>query len=283
MSSVNERKAEILCFAKENNLSKEQISQLTDKSLTESQLHGIVWAFRDKLPVNAIIQMAKLKLNYEEFLFVIRCFKSFEISNDVIFDCLNNNNLDALYKNMDEIKEKRESFQDALLHNELFRTSEVYEIMRKESVLYVKHEFNWASYESRLVLIGGEKRLCFPMPQIPLIGGCWSNQVAQRMLMGQMFLQFCFKAATASLEFIKTVHQFSCKIVPCDNCFYAPYLYFNKNKDDSMDKWGGDSPEKVYMDYLTKEYPEAYNWLMKQSDNQSFYDDFYILHIPNIS
>ena len=246
-------------------------------------MHGIVWAFRDKLPVPAIILMAKLKLDYDEFLFVIRCFKSFEIYDDFIFDCLEHNNLSALHENMNEVEEKRNCFQHDLFHNRLFITGEVEEIMCKESVLYLKHEFNWSTYESRLVLVGGEKKLYFPMPQIPLMGGCWSNHVAQRMLMGQMYLQFVFKSAIASLEFLKATNFLSCKIVPCDNCFYAPYLYFYKNKDGSMDQGGGDSPEKVYMEYLIKEYPEAYHWLMNRPDGQYFYDDFYVVHVPNIS
>jgi hypothetical protein len=121
------------------------------------------------------------------------------------------------------------------------------------------------------------------MPAIPLIGGCWSNYVAQRMLMGQMHLQFIFSAVKSSLDFLNETNNLDCTIVACDNCFYAPYLYFYRNKDGKIDNGFDDDAEKVYMDYLINEYPEAYEWLSNRKPDEHFYENFYIMHTPNIN
>lgn len=185
-----------------------------------------------------------------------------------------------MYKKRDEIRCERESFLYSLTNNGLFRTNEVYRLMKENDKIYIKHRFNWNAYESCLVLVGENgKEVRFLMPEIPLIGGCWSNYVAQRMLNGQMYLKFVFDVSKSALEFHNETNYTNCKIIVCDNCFYAPYLYFYRDKNGKLHEFD-DYDEKVYMDYLMKEYPKAYEWLQNRNKDENFYDDFYVKYIP---
>ena len=122
-----------------------------------------------------------------------------------------------------------------------------------------------------MVLVGEDgEEIRFLMPEIPLIGSCWSNFVAQKMLNGQMYLKFVFDVAKSTLEFCNETNRTNCQIIACDNCFYAPYLYFYKDKGENT---------RVYVDYLIKEYPKAYEWLQNREENENFYNDFYIKYV----
>ena len=100
------------------------------------------------------------------------------------------------------------------------------------------------------MLYGANDKLTFYMPQIPLTGGCFSNFVAQKMLMGQMYLQFIFNAAKSSLEYITEKYDINCKIVACDNCFYAPYLMVYRDENGKMVEGIDENAKKTYMEYL---------------------------------
>lgn len=280
-ATKDDRIKEILEHAGKLNLSEEVVCKLTAKSFTERQLHAIVRMLREHLPTEYITLAAEREVFLSNEHALIIAYHSDEFSNDFVFECLKNDNVEALKERFEEIDARRQAFQDALLGNRLFRTTEVYYLLKDNENVYIRHEFNWNTYESRLVLCGEKRRLYFSMPSIPLIGGCWSNLVAHRMLMGQMYLQFIFKAAAASLLFLKETNNLNCNTIPCDNCFYAPYLYFLKNEDGSYDlSCPEKNAKKVYMDYLIKEYPEAYQWLLNRPEGKYFYDDFYVTHTP---
>ena len=277
-----ERIEEILKYANKLNLDQKTVSKLTDDRFSEPELHALVWMFRNRLPIEMISLAAENETALANERVLIHAYHSDEFSDDFVFACLKNDDAEALREKIKEIDNKRNSFQDSLQNNDLFRGCNVFDLMKDNKIIYIRHEFNWNTYESRLVLSGGDTKLYFPMPEIPLKGSCWSNSVAERMLQGQMYLQYVFKAATASLLFLKETENLSCEIIPCDNCFYAPYLYFLKNEDGTYDRgFPLENEQKVYMDYLIKEYPEAYHWLMNRPKGKYFYDDFYVSYTPD--
>lgn len=279
MTTKQDRIDEILELSKEQHIDVALIKKMTNKKLTEPELHDIVWMLRCELPPDLINIAINNLSKFENIQIIIKAYQSDEIKNELVYKCVENGNLDEIVKKNEELRNERDYFLYSLMNNGLFREANVYHLLKENNTVYIKHEFNWNTYESRLALVGNDKTIYFLMPEIPLIGGCWSNFVAQRMLNGQMYLKFVFEVAKSSLKFLCETDNIDCKIVSCDNCFYAPYLYFYMNKDGKMDAFCDDA-EKVYMDYLIKEYPKAYEWLQNRENGKYFYDDFYVKYIP---
>ena len=279
MTTKQDRINEILELSKKQNIDETLIGKMINKNFTEPELHDIVWMLRGELPSDLInIAIGNLS-NFDNVQTIIKAYQSDEIENELVYNCVRDGNLDEIIKKNEGLKNKRDCFQYLLMNNSLFREANVYRLLKENDTVYIKHEFNWNTYESRLALVGNYKTIYFPMPEIPLIGGCWSNFVAQRMLNGQMYLNFVFGVAKSSLEFLCETDSINCKIVSCDNCFYAPYLYFYRDKKGKLDGFC-DGDIKVYMNYLIKEYPKAYEWLQNRKDGEYFYEDYYVKHIP---
>lgn len=235
---------------------------------------------RDNMPEAFVVSLADSNLNYEDMRLALRAYLSDEIPTGIVRLSVENNKMNVVRQAYATVEENRNNFFDALLRFDLFRNTKVYELMQTNEVLYLRHEFNWKTYESRLVLYGENGRATFPMSQLPLIGGCWSNHVAQRMLNGQIFLKYVFDTAKASLANLAESHQWDCKIVACDNCFYAPFLFFYRDANGNLADGCEEEREKVYMYYLIGVYPKAHQWIISHSEEESFYNDFYTKYTP---
>lgn len=232
------------------------------------------------MPEAFVVSLADSNLNYEDMRLALRAYLSDEIPTGIVRLSVENNKMNVVRQAYATVEENRNNFFDALLRFDLFRNTKVYELMQTNEVLYLRHEFNWKTYESRLVLYGENGRATFPMSQLPLIGGCWSNHVAQRMLNGQIFLKYVFDTAKASLANLAESHQWDCKIVACDNCFYAPFLFFYRDANGNLADGCEEEREKVYMYYLIGVYPKAHQWIISHSEEESFYNDFYTKYTP---
>lgn len=282
-ADIQERITEIAKRCNELGYSNTTLELCTNSTFTENKLHAIVHALRERLPEEWVVLIAQSALDYFTTLVAVRAYYHDDVPNEILQACINANNLDAVGDIMDKIRHQEDVFDETLRANQLFRSKEVTQLLKDNDVVYIRHEFNWNTYHSKLVLEGATGKLYFPMPEIPLIGGCWSNFVAERMLHGQLYLQCTFRTAAASLRFYAEDNQCNCKIIACDNCFYAPYLYFVREKATGALETYHDVPtEKVYMDYLINEHPKAYEWLMNHPDGKHFYDDFYVKATPEL-
>lgn len=279
MTKKQDRINEILELSKKQNMNDLLIAKITDKCLSECELYNIICLLRSRMPISLIDAVVDNLSKFDNIQIIIKAYQSDEIDNALVYECAKKGNLERIMKKLEVIKYQQDSFQYDLMNNCLFRNANVYNLLEENNIVYIKHEFNWNTYDSRLVLVGNNENIYFSMPQIPLVGGCWSNFVAQRMFIGQMYLKFIFDSAKSSLEFLCKTNNINCEIVACDNCFYAPYLYFYVNEDGQLNS-SMDDCKKVYMDYLIREYPSAYEWLQNRNENESFYYDFYVKHIP---
>ena len=226
MITKQDRINEILELSKKQHINGLLIAKMTDICLSECERYNIICLLRSRMPANLVDAVVDNLSKFDNMQTIIKAYQSDEIDNALVYECVKNGNLERIMERFEVIKCQQDSFQYDLMNNCLFRNANVYNLLEQNNILYIKHEFNWNTYDSRLVLVGNNENIYFSMPQIPLIGGCWSNFVAQRMLMGQMYLQFIFDSAKSSLEFLCEMKNINCKIVACDNCFYAPYLYF---------------------------------------------------------
>lgn len=170
------------------------------------------------------------------------------------------------------------------------------EIFVNSDKIFVSFRFDLYTYESWVVLTGrtydksgkqlSSNEMLIPTPQIPLIGGCWSNSVAMRMLRGQelvsMMLDEVYYWLKYAMKFYIHYNIFyynpdrktDIEIIKIDRCLYAPFLYLTEENvwDDENDD--GDC-EKIYMDFLTENYPEAYQNVQKHSSFTEYLREYH--------
>lgn len=165
----------------------------------------------------------------------------------------------------------------------------LYAIIQNNNNVKILFRFDWYIYNAWIVIKGceTEEEIYLSIPEIPLIGGCWSNAVAARMAVGQNYLRFLLDSVyrhvvyEAEDEAIRSCFKHVCKVEKVDRCFYGPYLHLY---DESF-LVNGDKPVEnnpirndiEYMDILTEEYPMAYAAVLKsrQDKNFSFWDDYH--------
>jgi hypothetical protein len=149
--------------------------------------------------------------------------------------------------------------------------------------IFVSFRFDWETYESNIVLTGRTYDLggnvdttvegLLRTPQIPLMGGCWSNVVAMRMLQGQVLVSTMLENVTNALKYMHYNYDYRAKgaagrlpkIVKVDRCLYAPFLYLHPNNYDHENA--------EYMPYLADNYPQAYQQLLE--NREGFWTDYH--------
>lgn len=138
------------------------------------------------------------------------------------------------------------------------------QFLEQAEKIFVSFKFDPSNCMQWIVLTGrkyvknGRTKTCrtyLPAPQIPIVGGVWSDRVAMRMLAGQNTVSCLIESV---YQYIKTSAEFgipaanvrinpSADIVKVDRCLYAPFLYVMR-----------DDGTKIYMDFLKLRYPQAY-------------------------
>lgn len=141
--------------------------------------------------------------------------------------------------------------------------------------IYVTFKFDWNNHKSWVVVTGGENGEKFEIitPQIPLIGGCWSDHVAKRMAVGQVLVSAMLESVAIQLEFHAYNKGYNIKIHKIDKCFYGPLLYYSKDENgkaaDNLNNCIGEHRE--YLPLLTQNNPEAYKYVLMYPDGRDYW------------
>jgi hypothetical protein len=149
--------------------------------------------------------------------------------------------------------------------------------------IFVSFRFDWNNYKSDIVLTGRTYDLggnvdksvevLLRTPQIPLVGGCWSNVVAMRMLQGQVLVSTMLENVTNALKYMHYNYDYRAKgkagrlpkIIKVDRCLYAPFLYLHPNNYTRKNA--------EYMPYLVENHPQAYQYLLE--NREGFWSEYH--------
>jgi len=124
------------------------------------------------------------------------------------------------------------------------------EFLIESEKIFVSFRFNQTTYDSDIVLTGrtynedgsiyfSQEKL-IRTPRIPLIGGCWSNVVATKMLSGQTFVSTMLENTANAIKYmqyydddiIRRRNNTPLVVIKVDRCLYAPFLYFITNENE---------------------------------------------------
>lgn len=154
--------------------------------------------------------------------------------------------------------------------------ADISDIMKHNEKIKVYFDFNWDTYKSKIVAEGLDDgfKIYVDTPQVPLIGGVFSEYVYVRMVTGQMFVSNMLDMVSFNLDFTANNVLSSNKngtkkveIVKIDRCFYAPFLYLS-NRDE----------EKEYSPMLKEKYPEALKVLKELKSGENYWDKYHDKH-----
>lgn len=181
------------------------------------------------------------------------------------------------YDEIDDVIIPQEVHFESMFENSFFVKATEFQKKAWDKI-FVSFRFCQKTLRSEIILTGRNynstgcvifsKEMKFQAPDIPLIGGVWSNHVAMRMLAGQEMLSAMLDTTTKALQYNQLYHigiaEQSTKIVKVDRCFYAPFLYTLEKPD-----FFTNLSEKQYMPFLKDNYPEAYTQVLQlQTANQ---------------
>lgn len=144
-------------------------------------------------------------------------------------------------------------------------TSPDFAFVQNAEKIFISFRFDIRTYKSWIIITGRtydnngdiltSDELLIETPEIPLVGGCWSNHVALRMCLGQNLVStmldsvyLCIKHDTSSFY----GDNRKIEVIKVDRCLYAPLMYKLNPKN-----------EKEYMDVLKERYPQAYEYAIK--------------------
>lgn len=138
--------------------------------------------------------------------------------------------------------------------------------------LFITFKFDWETYVSWVVITASDtkKEVLLRTPQIPTIGGVWSNHVASRMAVGQMMVSSMLEAARVNLNTIYISDTSNIEVIKVDRCFYAPLLYHLR--DEGLPSF---KEEKIYFPMLKENYPEAFVNILALSDTRLFWAKYH--------
>lgn len=161
-------------------------------------------------------------------------------------------------------------------YNPIIRNEKVYKILRENDLVNIRFHFDWNNYKSVIKIIGSNTNEEYEQrtPQIPLIGGAWSNLVATRCLTGQIFVSALLECVRLQLEFIVKDRMLDTKIKKNDNCFYAPFMTYMVNENGEFSNLD-DNRHIEYHDLLKRNYPEAYKQVINLKDGENYWDKYH--------
>lgn len=136
-------------------------------------------------------------------------------------------------------------------------------------------KFDWKTYESQIIIKGldTQEEIALYTPQIPLMGGCFSNFVSTRMVTGQIFVSSMLEMVRFNLDYLANERyvikdrNYDVEIIKIDRCFYAPFL-IRENKEK----------EKEYQPILEEKYPEALEVLKNLKSGENYWEKYHDNH-----
>lgn len=154
--------------------------------------------------------------------------------------------------------------------------SDISDIIKFNKKIKVYFDFNWETYKSKIVAEGLDDgyKICIDTPQVPLVGGCFSEYVYVRMVTGQMFVSNMLDMVSFNLDFTanKLLNTYNpgnekVEIIKIDRCFYAPFLYTWK-----------ENGKKEYSHMLEDKYPEALKALKGLNPDENYWEKYHDNH-----
>jgi len=160
----------------------------------------------------------------------------------------------------------------------LWRNAEIEKILNCNKKVYVTFKFDWNNYNSWIVVTGADDghECKLNTPQIPLLGGCWSDYVATRCITGQTLISAMLESVSIQLKFITKNNNKNTDIVKCDKCFYAPFLYYTVDESGNMcDGFNGEKTHKEYNDILKIQNPVAYKQICDLKSGENYWTKYH--------
>ena len=172
-----------------------------------------------------------------------------------------------------------ENYFNSDLYCGVIHDEDIKNLLKTNHKVLVSFRFDWESYESWIVVTGvltGIK-LEFITPQIPLIGGVWSNLVATRMITGQVLVSSLLECVKTQIEYVNESNNYDAEIIVVDKCFYAPFMYYTRNTYGKLCNGNGNESDtfKDYSYILTKGYPKSYKAVLALKSGESYWKTFH--------
>lgn len=161
--------------------------------------------------------------------------------------------------------------------NSLLINNDIYKIINCNKKVYVSFKFDWENYNSWIVIKGEDDRSKYKIktPQIPLIGGCWSNFVATRCMTGQILISAMLQSVTIQLRYLARNSNNNTEIITSDNCFYGPFLYYMVDENGIFCRGFEKNVYKEYNNILKTQNPKAYKQVCELKEGENYWDKFH--------
>ncbi|WP_252249138.1 hypothetical protein [Clostridium sp. VAP23] len=195
------------------------------------------------------------------------------------------NNTDEVFKNLQEQIDSLHSINNSLnvlintplCNNPIIRNRDIYNILKENKKVDIRFKFNWNDYTSVIKIIGKDnnEEHEYITPQIPLIGGAWSNLVATRCLTGQVFVSALLECVKIQLEFIAKDNNLNTEIIKHDNCFYAPFMQYKVDDNGKLAHGYDENTHTEYHELLKKHYPKAYEQIRNLREGENYWDKYH--------
>lgn len=145
------------------------------------------------------------------------------------------------------------------------KINEIENILLENKEVTVSFEFNWDNYKSYIVIKGTENQdvVKLETPQIPLIGGVWSNFVATRCITGQIMVSAMIESVYTQLLFMVKKYNLGANIAKIDKCFYAPLMYYITDEQGNLAGSDIEKPIIKYSEILINKFPEQYKQIQE--------------------
>ena len=179
-------------------------------------------------------------------------------------------NLENKIKELNDVNNSLNVLINApLCDNPITTNYNVEKILRENKFVDIRFKFDWNKYSSTIVIIGRDTNEEYEQrtPQIPLIGGAWSNFVATRCLTGQVFISSLLECVRLQLEFMAKEYDLNTTIIKHDNCFYAPYMTY------MIDDNGNE-----YHELLKNNYTEAYKQVINLKNGENYWEKYHDIY-----
>lgn len=154
---------------------------------------------------------------------------------------------------------------------DITRNQELLNILKANRDVVISFIFDWQSYKSKILINGknNKDKIELETPQIPLIGGCWSNSVATRCITGQIFVSAMMECVRVQVEFVAMKYAIDTNIHNDDRCLYAPLMYYQKLSNGEFAKFGEDY-QKDFHSILKEKHSKAYQVVQNLKDNENY-------------
>ena len=210
------------------------------------------------------------------------CQLILRFKNEAIFESdIENNRIEDLENKIEELSSINNSLNVLILTNVpssknlIMKSYSVEKILKENKCVDIRFKFDWDDYSSVIKIIGQDTNEEYEQktPQIPLIGGAWSNFVATKCLTGQVFISSLLECVKLQLEYMVKNSNWDTKIIKHDNCFYAPFMIY---RIDDSGKFSSEKNSHIeYHELLKNNYPEAYKQVINLKNDENYWEKYH--------